>query len=176
MEAFMRTPARRVVSAIILISLLFTSALAQENPRIYITAVSIPGQMSEEQSTLTSELTKAFEVKHAVISWNIQEWTLVVDVLTLDSARYVVALVLLEGLPEATVEFAKENEVFYLSRSQEERKKLPPEGKVVREYMSEEFIRQYGLPVDSQISILKREDLSTFASRIAQDFYVKFIY
>ena len=159
-----------------MIPFLLASAPAQENPKIQVIAISIPGQLSEEQSVIIKAVSTAFEEKHAVISYNLPEWTMVVDVLTLDSARYVVAWVLLEGLPEATVEFAKKGEVFYLSASPEQRSKYPPEGKVVREYMSEEFVRQYGIPVDSQILFLQREDVPTFANKFVQDFYVKFIY
>ncbi len=172
----MRTRARCAAKMIILTLLLFASTLAQDNPKVQVTAVSLPGKLSEEQSVVISALTSAFEAKHAVISYTIPEWTLVIDVLTLDSARYVVAWVLLEGLPKATVEFAKKNEVFYLSFSQEQRNKFSTEGKAVREWMSEEFIRQYGLPVDSRVSIFKHEDISTFANEFVKDFYVKFIY
>ncbi len=49
------------------------------------------------------------------------------------------SVVVMSGLPEEVIALGAEQEVFYLAKGRE----LPEEGKHVRQYMSQEWLRQY---------------------------------
>ena len=162
-------------SILMLILTLTFSTHAQESPKIHLTAVSPMGRWTDEQSTVVEALKNAFEAKKAVLTTSVPQWTVVVDAITLESDKYVVSYVLLRGLPESFVDLAKKNEAFYSNVSEEKRATFSKEGKFVREMMSEEFIREFGMPLDSHISIIKRNELKIYAGKFADDFFARYI-
>ena len=162
-------------SVLMLILTLTFSAFAQEGPKIHLTAVSPIGRWTDEQSAVLEALKNSLEAKKAVLTSNVPQWTVVVDAITLEPDKYVVSYVLLRGLPESFVDLAKKNEVFYSNASEEKRAKYSKEGKFVREMMSEEFIREFGMPLDSHISIIKRNELMIYAGKFADDFFVRYV-
>ena len=162
-------------SVLVLILSLTLSAFAQQGPKIHLTAVSPMGRWTEEQSAVLEALKTAFEAKKADVTSNVPLWTVVVDVVSHESDKYIVSYVLLRGLPEPYIELARKNEMFYSNVSEEKRATYPKEGKFVREIMSEEFVRQFGLPLDSHISIIKRNELNAYATKFVDDFYGRYL-
>jgi hypothetical protein len=70
-----------------------------------------------------------------------------------------VSLVTASKPPEKLVNFAGQNEVFYLVMDND-REKLPAEGKEVRRYASEEYIRQFGQVLDHRVFIIHKTRLA----------------
>ena len=72
----------------------------------------------------------------------IESWVLLFDVEEIEREGVpdiALSVVAMSGLPEEVIALGAEQEVFYLAKSRE----LPEEGKQVRQYMSEEWLRQY---------------------------------
>jgi hypothetical protein len=83
----------------------------------------------------------------------------------------VVSITTLRVLPKEAIEAGKREELFYSSLSAEKRAAMPKEGKWVREMVSEEMLRQYGMPVDQDILIVKRDLIDAELSKFADKFY-----
>jgi len=162
----MRIHTGRILALTVILTL---SAFARQGPKIHLTAVSPLGRWTDEQSAVLLALKNALEGKEAVLSDTVPEWTVVVDVLSLEPDKYIISYVLLRGLPEHVVDLARKNEVMYSQKKQH-----PREGKTIREMMSEEFIRQFGMPLDSHISVIKRDELAIYAGRFADDFLTRY--
>jgi len=171
----MRINAGSALRSIVMTSCLALSAFAQESPRIHLTAVSPPGRWTDEQTNIVKALSAAFESKQADISSKVPEWTVVIDAMALESDKYIVSFVLLRGLPEPVVDLARKNEVFYSNVSEEQKAGFSPEGKFIREMMSEEFVRKFGMPMDSHISIIKMNELAIYAGKFADDFFARYV-
>jgi len=72
----------------------------------------------------------------------LESWVLLFDVKEIEREGVqdiVLSVVAMSGLPEEVIALGAEQEVFYLAKGLD----LPEEGKQVRQYMSEEWLRQY---------------------------------
>jgi len=86
---------------------------------------------------------------------------------------FVLSITTLRVLPKEAVEVGKREEVFYSTLPAEKRAAMPKEGKWVREMVSEEMLRQYGMPVDQDILIVERSLLKKELSQFVDNFYLR---
>ena len=81
-----------------------------------------------------------------------------------------VSVVTLHSMPEALIEKGRQDEVFYLNVPAEERATFPPEGKWVREDMSEAFLRQFLMIQQHDLAVVPRAELRQTLIGLAEAF------
>ena len=92
-----------------------------------------------------------------------------------DTSRDLVAVSIstLVVLPEEAIEAGKREEVFYAHLPDEKKAALPKEGKWIREMVSEEMLRQYGMPEDQDILIFKRSEMTVELSKFVDNYFLR---
>ena len=100
-------------------------------------------------------------------------WTFAVAVRQLehDAGRVALSVVATASFPESVVNWARESQVFYVGMAEDGVDALPAEGRAVREYLSEDYIRQYGMLQEHDIVVVDRDDLAGGASTLVDRFY-----
>ena len=79
-------------------------------------------------------------------------------------------------LPEEVVKLGKENEIFYsVYGKKDKRKNLPKEGKFIREYVTEEFLRQFNDIYRHEIYVVKERKLQEKCKEIVDEFFTTFV-
>ena len=79
----------------------------------------------------------------------------------------------LHMLPNEAIEVGRREEVFYSVLSKEKRAALPSEGKWVRQLVSEEMLRQFGIPMDQELIVTERGMVKAEVSKFVDRFYSK---
>ena len=81
------------------------------------------------------------------------------------------------SVPEEVVHLSRDAEVFYASLPPEKRVNLPKEGKWVRETVTEEYIRQFMLPLEGRLLVVASDSLDVAlrreADRLAQMYFAE---
>jgi hypothetical protein len=125
----------------------------------------------EAMLTLTDILTsRGAELTHT------PDWLLVIGTKELPNDaehRIVLAISTMRTMPNEAIDFGKRAEMFYLGMSSEKRAVLPADGKWVREMVSEEMLRQYGVPVNQEIMIVERSRTKGALLKFAEEFLAK---
>ena len=85
-----------------------------------------------------------------------------------DSDLVAVSVVVSSNMPEPIVELGKVNEAFYLQFAKEAER--PAEGTQVRQFMSENYMRQFSSPVDHFVRIVEPDGLESSLAEIAAIF------
>lgn len=100
-------------------------------------------------------------------------WTFVVAAQEVEQHDDLVVLsvAILAALPEPVVQWATESQIFYASMSNERREELPSEGKHIREYVSEEYIRGYGMLQEHEVLVVDRAGIGEGVAQIVEAFY-----
>ncbi len=73
------------------------------------------------------------------------------------------------ALPRPVLQFNKEHEVFYKAMDAKQEKEYPAEGKMVREYVSDEFMRCYLVPLRMDLLFTNRTDLKKACEKMVDD-------
>ena len=102
------------------------------------------------------------------------EWAIWCDVSTaegMDAEHVLLAVGYGRVLPNDVIELGKKAEAFYSYLPAEKRSKLSPEGKSVREYMSEGYLCQFLLPIDQEIVIVPKRELGRHIDAMVQKIF-----
>jgi hypothetical protein len=102
------------------------------------------------------------------------EWAIWCEVSTaegIDPEHVLLAVGYGRVLPGDVMELGKKAEAFYSYLPPEKKSMLPPEGKGVREYMSEEFLCEFVFPIDQEIVVVPRRELSRHVDAMVQKIY-----
>lgn len=83
--------------------------------------------------------------------------------------RIAVSYTCYSALPRPVLQFNKEQQVFYKAVNSEKEKDLPAEARMVREYVSDEFMRCYLAPFKMDLLFTDRADVNTAGARMVDD-------
>lgn len=75
-----------------------------------------------------------------------------------------------EVLPKEAIEIGKKAEIFYSSLDEKKKAKLPEEGKIVREYVSEEYLKQFRSIWSNDLEIIEKSEIDNFIQKIISKF------
>ncbi len=106
------------------------------------------------------------------------EWAIWCDVSTADDLpadQVLLAVGYGRVLPKVVMELGKKAEAFYSNLPPEKKSKLPPEGKSVREYMSEGYLCQFLFPIDQEIVVVPKRQLSSRLDAMVERIYSRWI-
>ena len=91
-----------------------------------------------------------------------------------ESGQIALSVVTLYSLPEAVVQMGKQDQVAYRNVSDEERAAFSEEGKHVREYMSEEFTRQFAMVQGQDLMVVEEDALEEAVAEIVERFFARY--
>jgi len=77
-------------------------------------------------------------------------------------------------LPKEIIDFCAKNEAFYLLGEKRRKDQLPKEGKFVREYVTSEFLWQFGQVSENELVITNQADIKNSCSKVIKEFLKKF--
>jgi hypothetical protein len=112
-------------------------------------------------------LADIMKAKGLEVDWN-SRYTLLVNAAYIPGDMIAINIVAMNSMPDTLLNFNIKNEVFYLNIAH--KKKLPPEGKDVREYITRDYIKEYKRPGWGKWIICKRSDWKNGCNRFADDF------
>lgn len=85
---------------------------------------------------------------------------LIVSAIPVPGDYVAISIAVMQRLPEPIVDFSATNEVFYLTTRNVE---LPEEGKMVRQYMSRDYMERFEMLTDQFETVTKADDLRSAA-------------
>ena len=68
------------------------------------------------------------------------------------------------------IKFGADNEMFYSMLSDDKKRELPAEGKFIREYVTSEYLQQFGMLDYSEIFIIPEDQLESECKLIVDRF------
>ena len=87
-----------------------------------------------------------------------------------ESGNVALSVSMYQKLPEPIVELGKKSEAFYMRTVAVQPASLDPAGKEVREYMSEEYMRQFVSPSRLYVELVKNSELQKGIDQIVGQF------
>lgn len=91
-----------------------------------------------------------------------------------DGSRIALSVVSLVNLRDSDVALAREGEIFYAGLSDSVKAALPEEGRFIRQYVSEDYIRQFAMPQDMDVLVVGPSDLESGMRKVVDRFYRHF--
>jgi hypothetical protein len=76
----------------------------------------------------------------------------------------------LHALPEKMIEAGAKNELFYETMSNYDSRKLPQDGKFIREYMTSEYLKQFGMIAFTDLVIVSKDQIESEFIKIIDRF------
>lgn len=80
--------------------------------------------------------------------------------------KIVIAVTTFIAAPPEVVSLGKEAEIFYTTLREKHRPNVTNEGKLIREYMSAEYIKQFRIIDDNSLDVIDRDGLKEYSRRI----------
>ena len=155
---------------IITILLVFNNvSIAKENITFRVDYLAseegIPADVKSVYEKLTDKLiAKGFKKEDKA------EWRVLINVLKADndaSDDIILAYTLSRTLPEPIIDFCAENEVFYLTVNEKDKKE--GKNKQIRRYMTSEYMHQFSMLMDNKMYIIKRSNLDSELDKVAEE-------
>jgi len=93
-----------------------------------------------------------------------------------EADEIVLSVITAMTLPDEVVQLGKENEIFYSVYGKKEKpENLPKEGKFIREYVTEEFLKQFNDIYRHEIYVVKETKLQEKCKEIVDEFFTTFV-
>ena len=163
-----RTVARSVLALLFLVLCAGpTTVLAQPSPSTPRFTVSTHGPVTALDRRVHGLLEEQLAAQD--FPERLESWVLFFDVEEIEregTQDIALSVVAMSGLPEEVIALGAEQEVFYLAKGLE----LPEEGKQVRQYMSEEWLRQYYAVQGQYMRVVPASQLEQACASIIEAF------
>lgn len=85
------------------------------------------------------------------------------------------SLTVLTKIEEEIVELGKKEQIFYSILGSDQLNELPVQNKEIREYVSEEYMRQFSMVLDHSVKIVAITELENSISQLIDSFFQRFI-
>jgi hypothetical protein len=168
-----------IVVLIFLFIILSSNVFAESDTGIVkVNVISIDQRISDLHSQLLKSIKTRLTIKGVELTDKVANWTLLIDATPIEQLKgkfVVVSIIILKNLPKDIVEYGKKAEIFYSNLSAEKRSQLSPEGKSIREAMSEEYISQFALPSSKELRVIPRSTLDQTISEIVDKFCLTYL-
>ena len=169
----MLNPLRSAVQMLFLACFLAVAAFAGSHPdrisSIRIATISAFHPEQAAQGEIHTFLTHWFEARGISVV-DRAEWVLwfssVVD--ERDTSRILLAIGLGHTLPKEAIQLGKESEVFYTRLARVNKAGQTPEGKAVREYVTECFLYEFMYPLAEKLEVIARPELLSRVEEMVQ--------
>jgi hypothetical protein len=163
------------VSALVLVLLSGGLSAQQHTPaKVCVVSAQTGAPLTPVQEQAYTEVTKCLAALAVPASAKEEEYVLFVDAASQGDA---IALTLIMGhaLPPEAIEAGSKAEVMYAGMLPEKRGALPAEGKWVREMVSADFMRQFWMPLETKLMIVKNGELAAAVKQETTAWYQKYL-
>ena len=85
------------------------------------------------------------------------------------------SLTVFTKIEKEIVELGKKEQIFYSILGSDQLNELPVQSKEIREYVSEEYMRQFSIILDHSVRIIAVSELESTLNELIDSFYLRFI-
>ncbi|MFN3694830.1 MAG: hypothetical protein ACK4UV_07460, partial [Ignavibacterium sp.] len=86
-----------------------------------------------------------------------------------ESDKLAISITLIQLLPDNIIDEMAKQEVFYSQLNANQKSKLTSEGKMIREFVSAEYLKQFGMVIDNHLAIVDKSGLNEFVKAFVND-------
>lgn len=159
---------------ILLISLLVVLTISHSNiysqitnlPKINVTMIAESNNQSELDRAVINSFKQALNEKgmlaHDIYDFNID---ILVDAKMLNE-KIIISVTTFLVIPPEVVSLGGKAEIFYATIKEKQKENLTEEGKLVREYMSTEYMRQFRIINDNYLDVIDQSELEAYSKKI----------
>lgn len=152
----------KTILSLILIGIISTSAASGQERinEVSLWRLPLAEDPNELEAKVLNELRSELEEKNIKVNQEAEIQLFISAKETEIPNEIILSITQMQALPEKAIEFAAENELFYKNWNEwVSNKKLPKEGKFVREMITKEIMYKFRMPVDDTLIKCKRWDL-----------------
>jgi hypothetical protein len=166
----------RFASLLLALPLLITITRGQSSPPsgLYLSTLPTGSGWTEMQKEVYDLSRQQLESLGATLTENEEAYVLYLDA-TENDGIVSVSFLMGHALPKEVLELSKNAEVMYTGVSAEKKATFPAEGKWVREKMSEEFVRQFVMPLESRLKQVKEGELNATLRQEVEELFAKYL-
>ena len=166
----------RILAVLLVFSVAVFSASGQtaKPTRVYVSSMPTGTQWTELQQHAYTAVKTHLDSLGVVTTSKQEEYVLFVDA-TEDRDQVAVSLLFGHVLPDEVVELSRKAEVMYSGLPADKQVTLPKDGKWVREMVTEDFMRQFVMPMDSRIFLTQKKDLQATLRKGVDMLYGRFL-
>jgi hypothetical protein len=166
----------RIISALLILSLAVTGALGQTAGPVRLCVSLIPTgtEPTELQQHAWTAAKQRLDSLGVTTTSKQEEYVLFINA-TEERGQVAVSLLFGHLLPDEVVDLTKKAEVFYTGIRREKRATLPEDGKWVRELVTEDFMRQFVMPMESRLLLAQTKDLQATLQHGVDALYEKYL-
>ena len=125
---------------------------------------------SDLEKTLINSFQESLEAK-GLFSETDFDMELLIAIKEIDGTNKVAIQVSeMQVLPKEAVEVGKKAEIFYSWLDEKKKAELPEQGKFVREYASEEYLKQFRLIWSNGLDIVEKAEIDNYVQKIVSKF------
>jgi hypothetical protein len=136
---------------------------------LYSESSSGKGYSNLEMSVLDSF--KKYLEANGLFSGDDFEIELLLDVKEIkETNKIAISVVEMNVLPKEAVEIGRKSEIFYSSLDEKKKAELTEEGRFIREYVSEEYLKQFRQIWNQYLEVIEINDLDNFTQKIISKF------
>jgi len=162
---------------LIFISAVFAAEDLKKQPIKVGIRISGHGKITENDRKIRQVLNNEIE-KRAILSDDplFELFISTEEIKKSDENEIILSVLTTIKLPDEVIELGKKNEIFYsIHSSKKKYKNLPKEGKYIREYVTEEYLKQFHDIYDHEIFIVPETKLEEQCKKIIDNFFEKYL-
>jgi len=135
-----------------------------------VTSIVNDEDQADDQRMAMSLLMRSLEAQGGIRNEK-ERWLFMVGISEEDeSGNVALSVSMYQKLPETIVELGKKSEAFYMRTVADRPASLDPAGKDIREYMSEEYMRQFVNPAGLYVELVQKSELEKGIDQIVEQF------
>jgi|SRR5690606_17667175 len=166
----------QVILFVIFFSLFFFQSYLQSQEKqnkmpskINITMIGSEGGYSDLEMAVINTF-KQVLVENGLFSESDFNIELLLKAKRVDDNKIALSVVEMQVLPKEAVEVGTKAEIFYSMIDDNKKENLPAEGKLIREYVSSEYMKQFRMVWDDNLEIIDINELESFSQKIANKY------
>lgn len=132
---------------------------------ISVTAIASNGPFSEMEFKIINSFKSVFK-DMKIYNNDSSLYEILLSFKEINKLETIISVTILQPISEKVITLGKENQIFYSSINLENKKSTGKINKEIREYVSEEYMKQFRIVVDSYIYILPNSNLEKETQKI----------
>lgn len=166
----------RFASLLLALTLFITNTRGQSSAHssVYVSTLPTGSGWTETQKEVYDLARQQLESLGVTLTEKEEAYVLYLDATESDGILSV-SFLMGHALPKEVLELSKNAEVMYTGLSAEKKAAFPADGKWVREKLSEEFVRQFVMPLESRLRQVKKGELNATVRQEVGELFAKYL-
>lgn len=141
-----------------------------ESSKISFTVFANSENYSDLENELINKLKSSLEL-NGLFSIEDFQYELLLGIKEIDGMNKVaISVTELQPLAKETIELGKDAQIFYSKEKKENKSIQGEDSKFIREYVSEEYLKQFRMVWNNRIEIIERSELDNFIQKLVSKF------